>query len=148
MEPENNYYQQVTDYVAERAQAEGSALLYLKENYGDKLVLQELIYNIVSLSDEFIEITNDAEEIFDDDDVKEYLVDKTGYSTDIIGLILWFKECFMMKEDCITFSTKCPKCNHDEMFQKETEGVLYGLALECKKCGKKCSFDEYFELED
>ena len=141
------YYRGVTDYIVERATNEGSVLLYFKQNYGDKLEIHEFIYNIVSLSEDFFEYSQNNNDVFTNEDEYEYIAEKSGVSSDFIALIIWFKECYMMSTDCITYVGECLECGHKELFLRETEGVLYESHIECAGCGKEYSFDEYEDLD-
>jgi len=142
----SEYYAEVTNYVAERAIAEGSVPLYLRENYDDKRSIYELVYAIVMLSDQFMDLAMESDDIFIDEDERDFVAERTGYSENVIKLIIWFKECYQMMTDCITYTETCPQCGHKEMFAREKD--LYEANLECCKCKRVFEFGECMDIDD
>jgi hypothetical protein len=134
------YNNKVTDYIVERAIAEGSIFAYYEKNFCDKMSFREFIYNIAALHNELaFDDGSGKETLFTiNTDEQEYISEKTGVSLEIVEYIEWFFECYMMRDDCYTWNVKCRECGHVELHQREVEGGdMNDIYLECIKCRKK-----------
>jgi hypothetical protein len=138
------FYHDATNYIIERATAEGSIPNYFKQNQDIETDMHDSIFKIIYLSDEYDEPTGDNSEVFDYSDKNAYIAEKTGVvSADIIELVLWFKICHMMSYDGITILTECPSCGCGEIYEKESkEGILFESCFICGRCGRELSFEE------
>jgi hypothetical protein len=147
MENLNDYLQEVIPYVKERASAEGSILQYLKQKYGEQLSLDHFISVILQLHEEFWDLTNDMEG-YSDVDERNYIAGKTDFADEMIELVLWFYECYLMKTDCSEYVGICPKCRGDKLYLREDEGYLFGSYIECGSCGEHLDFDDMYEFDN
>lgn len=147
MSDTNDYFQQKINYVTERAIAEESILQYIKQEYGDKLDLNKFVSDIVESHEDFLEENKDMM-AYTNDDEHEYIAGKTNYSTEMIELILWFEECYLMKTDCIEYGGECIKCGGDKLYMREVKDELFVSEIECAACGEHYSLDEMYEYEN
>ncbi|MDR0468425.1 MAG: hypothetical protein LBH09_00445 [Peptococcaceae bacterium] len=144
MDDENEkFVDEVTEYVVKRATTEGSAILYLRQNYGNKVTLQEFVYSIISLSVFYFDYVEEMGEPYTEEDEYRFIEDKTGFSHDMIELMLWYKECYLMSTDCVTFVGECPECGHDVLYMREDVEIVFCSFVECGSCGGKFDFDDF-----
>jgi len=147
MENETNYNSdEMISYVAERAKTDGRVPVYLSEELEDKISLEKLISEITDIYIDFLETDIVS---YSNDDIVDYVVERTGYSFDIIELILWFEECYSMNNNLITCMLDCPNCGDvGGLHPKEIDGEPYNTNLQCPKCGNFFSYEEVDEFEE
>ena len=153
MSNESNYdYGEEIEYIVQRATAEGSVPGYLKEAHENKLDIRELVSDIIIHQERFIEKTDEELLAYSNDDEYEYIAEKTGYTIEVIELVLWFYECWLMKMGNVKLLEECRVCGNDELLIREDEdiGDIYATIVQCGKCGEKYTYeqlDEYNNIE-
>jgi len=146
---ETNYdYAEEIEYITKRVAEEGSVSRYLEETYENKHEMSELVSRIVTLNEQFIEKMDDERLDYTNDDEHEYIAGSTGYSKEIIELVLWFSECYQMMNGNIIYCAKCQKCGNDELYIREEKGGLFCSFVECGKCGETYTYDQMWEYDD
>ena len=143
---QESYINETVDYIMERVKSDNSISHYLKRNPDIRLDINDFIKTILIISEEFLDFADGKYEIQIAEDEMFYVVDKTGYSADIVRLVLWYKECYLMEIDCCMINGNCPECGFDELYVRETEGKLFETFIECGKCKKKMSYLDVKEL--
>lgn len=143
----NDYLQEKLNYVMERASADESIMQYIKQEYGEKIDLNKFVSDIVQLHEEFMEEMEDVY-AYSNDDENNYIARNTNYSIEMIELVLWYEECYLMKTDCIVYSGECIKCGGDTLYIREIEGELFVSDIECGTCGEHYSYDDMYSLEN
>ena len=143
------FNQEAANYIIGRAAAERSIPDYFEQHHADGETINEFIEKILALSDEHDNPYEDKTEVRKYPDKNEYISKKTGVSTDIAELVLWFRDCYIMSYDGIAAYSRCPACGHGKLYEKESkDGVLFEVYYTCVKCGHEISFDEFVELEE
>ena len=137
------FINEAVEYILKRVKTENNSIpRYLRKISDGKLSIRDFINNIIVFSEEFLDLEENKNIIPMADDELFYIVDKTGYSTEIIQLVLWYKECYLMETDCCVINGKCPECGFDELFIREVKGSLYESYIECGNCKKKLSYSD------
>jgi uncharacterized Zn finger protein len=145
-----DYIHEVTNYIIERAAAEGSITAFHEREFSKAMDFHEFIYKIIALHVEIEENTADGNDSLYGDDEYAHISEVLGIpSTDIIELVIWFYNCEMMSDGRIIWVEYCPKCGHNELYEREVEGGgIYESYFECVSCGRKYTFEEILDDSD
>ena len=144
-----DFIEKTTDYVVERSLSANSILEYHKQHYNDKVSLREFIFEIVYHANVYFYLCCEDEESISGIEEIDYVLEKTDHKDlEIVEIVLWFKNCYLMSEDCNTWVADCPGCGCDELYEKEVEnGELFEFCLECKICGNRYTLDEVYNKD-
>ena len=145
MDAEYKYIEEIA-YVVERAIKEGSIPQYIKNDFGDKKSIDELVSDIIVSDEQFNKLTIEGNvSSYSTDDEHNYIAEQTGYATEIIETVVWFYECYKMANSYIIYCGNCNKCGHDELYIREGNDGLYSSIVECGKCKEKYTFEQMEE---
>jgi len=136
----------IINYMIERAIAEKRIPEYLKQEYEGVVDINKFISDIYFSHEEFFTVVEEELMCYSGDDECDYIVNITGYSKEMIELVLWFEECFRMKMNCVTYVGKCKVCGCDELYIREDD-ELFTSSLQCSKCGEKYSYEDMDDVE-
>ena len=139
-----DYCNEAADYIVTRATAGSDIQAFYEQYFSDKMGFREFILKIVTLHVELEDYNLTGKEPLYYDDEYAYISEKTGVSSmEIIELVVWLYDCFMMSNGCVTFIENCPGCGHNELYEREVEGGgVHEICYECVDCGRMYSFDE------
>lgn len=75
---------------------------------------------------------------YSNDDEYDFISSKTGYSTNIVELILWQRYCYEMENDFWEYpEAECGKCGREALYLKEVENIDFADQIICKNCGEQ-----------
>lgn len=73
---------------------------------------------------------------YSNDDEYDFISEKTGYTIEIIELILWQRYCYEMENDYWQYDQgKCSKCGSSKLYIKEVPNEDFADQVICKICG-------------
>ena len=131
-------------YVQMRVKSDKTITTYFEERDGNLSQIDDFVAYVVAFRLSLLDEDSDVDiDIYTTEEVA-YIVQKTGCSTDIVELILWYEECYLMSLGNVTLVEICKKCRHDELLFKEDEETLFATYLECEQCGESYDHDDFF----
>ena len=136
-------------YVLNRINIDDSVMELIRKESKVSKRIEEIVSEIVKLTEEFCERMNDEEDfVLSYNNEQDYVVDMTDYSTEIVEIVLWFYECCKMNDNLIEHLAKCNKCDHTGLFPKEGDNGLFDIVFECGKCNQRFTWDEVYDVDD
>jgi len=127
--PVENPYEKYINYIIRRVQSEKSVPAYLASELEGKLGLKGFIEEILDNQMAWFESGSEADEL-------TYILQKTSYKEEMIEIVLWFAECYQMKNNEISVYVDCLKCGYEKVFLKEGK-ELFMTYFVCEKCKTK-----------
>lgn len=141
----NNNFAIEIEYVVSRAVKEGSIPRYHKELCQGKLEINEFAADIITCYDDFISNIDAENNSSSDEDVHAHIADKTGFSIEMIEILLWYYECCQMQNGNVILYADCRKCGSETLYMREDEANMFCVTLECCQCGEIYSLDQIDE---
>jgi hypothetical protein len=128
---DENELKNIKEYILYRLEKRNELPDFFENINIDKAV------NEIINADEVFQIKMEAQySDYSNDDEYEFILNKTGYSYELIELILWQKSCYEMENDFWTYTAgRCSKCGSSELYLREVPDVDFADRVICKKCG-------------
>lgn len=121
----------IKEYISNRLNSRNDILKFNKEKS-----LDEVISDIIDFDEVFLSKMDTQGLSFSNDDEYNFILERTGYSLELVELILWQRYCFEMENDYWTYDVgKCSKCDSSELYFKEIPNVDFEDKIICKRCG-------------
>ncbi|HEY8889670.1 MAG TPA: DUF6155 family protein [Clostridium sp.] len=104
-------------------------------SFDKNIVLGEVVSEMVDADEVFLAIMDARCMDYSNDDEFDFISKRTGYSEELIEIILWQKCCYEMENDYWEYEGKCSKCGNCKLYIKEVPNVDFGDQVICKECG-------------
>lgn len=121
----------IKQYISNRLKSRNGIPKFNKEKS-----LDEAINDIIAFDEVFL--SKIETQGFSNDDEHNFISERTGYTFELIELILWQKYCYEMENDYWTYDRgQCSKCGSSELYFKEVPNEDFEDKVICKKCGSE-----------
>lgn len=105
-------------------------------DFQQEMNINNVVKKIIEADEVFISKMDAQFKDHSNDDEYDFISDKTGYSIELIQLILWQKRCYEMDKDYWTYDNgNCSKCGGSELYVKEVANEDFADKIICKTCG-------------
>jgi len=122
---------QIKKYIADRTGKRNDL-----PDFDKKVSVNMIISEIIDADEVFILRMDEQGENYSNYDEYDFISEKTGYSEEIIELILWQKYCYEMEHDYWQYDEgKCSKCGSSELYIREVPNEDFEDQVICKICG-------------
>ncbi len=137
-------YQEIKNYITKRLKNR------VEVTKGLTVDLEVAVSRSVDAAEEFIGKMIEEQDGYSDDDVIEYIIQKTGLEQEFADLFLWYRTCYEMEHDMWEhIGEDCLDCGGGPLFSKEIVGEDYVSKIICQKCGNEMAEDIFLpELEE
>jgi hypothetical protein len=102
--------------------------------FGKNITLGEVVSEIVDADEIFIARMDARRMDYSNDEEFDFISNRTGYSEELIEIILWQKCCYEMENDYWEYEGKCSKCGNSKLYIKEVPNVDFADQVICKMC--------------
>lgn len=103
--------------------------------FGNNITLGEVVSEIVDADEVFIARMDARSMDYSNDEEFDFISNRTGYSEELIEIILWQKCCYEMENNYWEYEGKCSKCGNSKLYIKEVHNVDFADQVICKMCG-------------
>ena len=104
-------------------------------SFGKNITLGKVVSEIVDADQVFIARMCARRMDYSNDDEFDFISNSTGYSEELIEIILWQKYCYEMENDYWEYEGKCSKCGNTKLYIKEVPNEDFADQVICKMCG-------------
>lgn len=104
---------------------------------------------VFMLDENFLfQMENDPEIMgYSGDDEINYIVERTNLDWKFVEWVLWYRECYYMKNDMLFYDHEnCVKCGSNNLRKKELEDEIMSEKIVCLDC-KTEMIDDYESLK-
>lgn len=128
---DENKLKQIKEYILGRLEKRNNL-----PDIDKKISINKAISEIIDVDGVFISKMDAQGKSYSNDDEYDFISNKTGYSIELIELILWQRCCYEMENDFWEYNEgKCSKCGGNELYVKEVPNEDFADQVICKKCG-------------
>lgn len=104
-------------------------------SFGENNRLDHVVSEIEDADEVFITRMNARCMDYSNDEEFDFIQKRTGYSEELIEIILWQKCCYEMENDCWEYEGECSKCGSNRLYIKEVSNEDFSDQVICKECG-------------
>jgi hypothetical protein len=104
-------------------------------SFGKNITLDQVVSEIVDSDKVFISRMDARCMNYSNVEEFDFIQKRTGYSEELIEIILWQKCCYGMENDYWEYEGECSKCGSNRLFIKEVPNVDFSDQVICKECG-------------
>ncbi len=133
----DSYFQEMENYITKRLENRTEV------TKGLTVDLEVAVSQSVDFAEELIDKMLEEQNGYSDDDVIEYIMQKTGLEQEFLDLFYWYRLCYEMEHDMWEHVGDCLDCGGGPLFRREIVGEDYALKIVCQKCGKEAAEDIY-----
>lgn len=122
---------QIKEYILNRLERRNNI-----PNFDKKRDINKVVSEIMDADELFLSKMEAKGGNYSNDDENDFISEKTGYSIEIIELILWQRYCYEMENDYWQYDQgKCSKCGSSKLYIKEVPNEDFADQVICKICG-------------
>ncbi|NMM63079.1 hypothetical protein HBE96_10275 [Clostridium sp. P21] len=96
------------------------------------ITLSEVVSEIVDADEVFVAKMDSRSMDYSNDEEFDFISNRTGYSEELIEIILWQKCCYEMENDYWEYEGKCSKCGNSKLYIKEVKGLGKEIHIELR----------------
>ena len=104
-------------------------------SFDKNITLDQVVSEIIDSDEVFISRMDARCMNYSNNEEFDFIQKRTGYSLELIEIILWQKCCYEMENDYWEFEGECGKCGSDKLYIKEAPNEDFSDKVICKECG-------------
>lgn len=104
-------------------------------SFGKNITLEHVVSEIVDSDEVFIARMDARSMDYSNDEEIDFIQNRTGYSEELMEIILWQKCCYEMENDYWEYEGECSKCGSNRLYIKEVPNEDFSDQVICKECG-------------